>query len=341
MKKIAYFLISTIAIVIVLIYGKTLLIPFIFALLLWFLIRKVRHVIDKIEFVNDKIPSWFKNLFVSGIIIVIFSLVSKVILSNINQLALNYSTYENNVEIIITQFNELLNINLIEYLKTNASEFDFGKVLTEIFNSLSDLFGNAILIVIYTLFIFLEETNFDKKLKVALSPSDNYSEITNILNQIELSISNYIGMKSLVSLITGIISYFALLFIGIDSPLFWAFLIFILNFIPAIGSLVATIFPAIFCLLQFGGFKESLMVLSIVGATQLIIGNMIEPKLMGKTLNISPLVAIFALSFWGVLWGVTGMLISIPVTVIIVIICSHFEKTRPIAVMLSDKVKKS
>lgn len=76
-----------------------------------------------------------------------------------------------------------------------------------------------------------------------------------------------------------------------------------------------------------------------MGAIQLLVGNLIEPKLMGKTLNISPLVAIFALSFWGVLWGVTGMLISVPVTVIIVIICSHFEKTRSIAIMLSDKVK--
>lgn len=339
MKNTAYFFISAIAIVIILIYGKTLLIPFIFALLLWFLIRKIRHVIDRVDFICNKIPSWFKNLFVSGVIIVFLSLISKIILANINNLAQNYMSYEQNVELIISQLNETLNINLIEYLKTNAVEFDFGKVLKEIFNSVSELFGSALLIVIYALFIFLEESNFSNKLKSAFPNSEQYNDITDILSKIEHSISNYIGMKSLVSLITGIVSYIALMLIGIDSPLFWAFLIFILNFIPAVGSMVATLFPAMFCLLQFGGFTESLMVLGIVGATQLIIGNMIEPRLMGKTLNISPLVAIFALSFWGVLWGVTGMLISIPVTVMIVIICSHFEKTRPIAIMLSDKVK--
>ncbi len=339
MKNTAYFFISAIAIVIVLIYGKTLLIPFIFALLLWFLIRKVRHVIDKVDFICNKLPSWFKNLFVSGIIIVLLSLISKIILTNINNLANNYTAYENNVELIITQLNETLNINIIEYLKTNAAEFDFGKVLREIFNSVSELFGSALLIVIYALFIFLEETNFSKKLKAAATSSEKYNEITSILNQIEHSISNYIGLKTLVSLITGIVSYIALSFIGIDSPMFWAFLIFILNFIPTVGSMVATLFPAMFCLLQFGGFTESLMVLGIVGSIQLLIGNLIEPKVMGSSLNISPLVAIFALSFWGVLWGVTGMLISVPVTVIIVITCSHFEKTKSIAIMLSDKVK--
>ena len=339
MRNTAYFFISAIAIVIILIYGKTLLIPFIFALLLWFLIRKIRNVIDRVSFIKTKIPSWFKNIFVSGIMVFLLSLISKVILANINNLAQNYPSYESNVELIIAELNNTLNINIIEYLKTNAAEFDFGKVLGEIFNSVSDLFGSALLIVIYALFIFLEETNFSTKLKSAFPNSTQYNEITEILGKIEHSVSNYIGMKSLVSLITGIISYIALTFIGIDSPMFWAFLIFILNFIPAVGSMVATLFPAMFCLLQFGGFKESLMVLGIVGAIQLIIGNMIEPKLMGKTLNISPLVAIFALSFWGVLWGVTGMLISIPVTVIIVIICAQFPKTKPVAIMLSDKVR--
>lgn len=246
MKNTAYFFITIIAIVIILIYGQNLLIPFILALLLWFLIRKIRHVIDRLEFIREKVPSWIKNLLVSGIIIVLMSLISKVILNNINQIAQNYPSYEKNVESIILQLNEELNMNLIEYLKTNATEFDFGQVLKEIFNSLSDLLGNALLIVIYALFIFLEEANFDNKLQKALGSKEKYTDVTSILKQIEQSISNYIGMKSLVSLFTGIASYIALASIGIDSPMFWSFLIFILNFIPAVGSMIATLFPAIF-----------------------------------------------------------------------------------------------
>ena len=123
------------------------------------------------------------------------------------------------------------------------------------------------------------------------------------------------------------------------SPVFWAFLIFLLNFIPTIGSLIATTFPAVFALLQFGEFSYLVMVLVFVGLIQVAVGNVLEPKLMGNSLNISPLVAILSLTFWGAIWGVTGMFLSVPITVILVIIFSHFESTRPVAIMLSEKGK--
>ena len=136
---------------------------------------------------------------------------------------------------------------------------------------------------------------------------------------------------------TGVLSFFVLLLIGVDAPLFWAFLIFILNFIPTIGSLIATAFPAVFSMLQFGEFTPALMVLAFVGAIQIIVGNLIEPRLMGSSLNISPLVVFLTLALWGLIWGVTGMLLSVPITVILIIILSEFEGTRSLAIMLSQK----
>ena len=269
--------------------------------------------------------------------IAVFAFVSKLLMANINSLAKSYPLYEGNVEIMIAQLNELFQINLIEYFKTHATEFDFGSILQKIFESLSDLLGNAFIITIYALFIFLEEANFHKKLKAVFSDNDQFIQLSDILDKIEDSVSKYIGLKTFVSFITGLASYIALLFIGIDAPLFWAFLIFLLNFIPTIGSLIGTIFPVIFCLLQFGDLSHGLLVLGIVGAIQVVVGNLLEPKLMGNTLNISSFVAIFALSFWGALWGVTGMLLSIPITVIMVIVFSHFKSTKPIAIMLSEK----
>ena len=111
---------------------------------------------------------------------------------------------------------------------------------------------------------------------------------------------------------------------------------FLLNYIPTIGSLVGTVFPAIFSLIQFGEFTPFLIVLFSVGAVQLVVGNLIEPKLFGKSLNLSPLVTILSLALWGQIWGVTGMILSVPITVILVIVFSQFEKTRPIAIMLSE-----
>ncbi len=339
MKNTAYFFISIIAIVVTLIYGKFLLIPFVFALLLWFLVRKIRQTLNRIKFIKNTFPSWIKNLITSVIIISVFGLISKLLSTNINALSKSYPTYEANISIMIAQINELFQINLAEYLKAHVGEFDFGSVLKEIFKSLTDLLSNAFIIIIYALFIFLEEANFHNKLKLVFSNNDKYKEINGILEKIEKSVSQYIGLKTLVSVITGAASYIALLFIGIDAPLFWAFLIFLLNYIPTIGSLIGTLFPAVFCLLQFGDFNACLMVLGFVGTIQVIVGNILEPKLMGNSLNISPLVAIFALSIWGALWGITGMLLSVPITVVMVIIFAHFNPTKSIAIMLSEKGK--
>ncbi|NQX97430.1 MAG: AI-2E family transporter [Flavobacteriales bacterium] len=339
MKNTAYFFITATGIIITLIYGQSLLVPFVFALLLWFLVRKIRQLLDKIKFIRKYLPSWIKSLIPSIILITILGFISKLLSANINSLAKSYPIYEQNVEIMIAQLNEVFQINLIDYFKTHSGDFDFGIILKKIFKSLTDLLSNAFIIIIYALFIFIEETNFNSKLKAVFTQKNQYESLSNVLEKIEKSITSYIGLKTFVSFLTGLVSYIALLFIGIDAPLFWAFLIFLLNYIPTIGSLIGTLFPAVFCLLQFGEFTPSLLVLGIVGTIQVIVGNLLEPKLMGNSLNISSFVAIFALSFWGALWGITGMLLSVPITVIMVIVFSHFENTKPIAIMLSEKGK--
>jgi predicted PurR-regulated permease PerM len=123
---------------------------------------------------------------------------------------------------------------------------------------------------------------------------------------------------------------------GVDSPFFWALLMFLLNYIPTIGSLIATLFPAVFSLMQFGEYTPFLIILVGLGIIEWIIGNVIEPKLMGNSLNLSPLVTILALIVWGQIWGITGMLLSTPITVVMVIVFSQFEQTRSVAIMLSQ-----
>ncbi len=110
-----------------------------------------------------------------------------------------------------------------------------------------------------------------------------------------------------------------------------------LNYIPTIGSLLATSLPAIYSLFQFGDFNEFLFIMALVGSTQVLVGNIIEPKIMGNSLNISPLVSILALSFWGAIWGVTGMFLSVPVTVIMIILLAQIPSTRNFAVLLSER----
>lgn len=339
MNRIASIIITVIAVVITLIYGQQLLIPFVFALLLWFLVREIRNQLERIPFIKKAFPSWVKSVLTSVVILAILAGVSKILTTNINALAKSYPLYEKNINDIVLLINDTFSINLMEMIQSNARDFDFGAILGSILNSLTDILGNAFMILIYMLFIFLEEANFDTKLRAIFKDEKQYNQVAEILQKVGNSVTQYIGLKTLVSLITGVVSYIALLLIGIDSPAFWAFLIFMLNFIPTVGSLVATVFPALFCVLQFGDLFHGTITLVIVGAIQVIVGNLIEPKLMGNSLNLSSLVAIAALAFWGSIWGVTGMILSIPITVIIVIICSQFESTKAIAILLSEKGK--
>lgn len=337
MQKTAYALIVTVITIIALVYGKTLLIPLIFALLIWILIRGVRMVIDKNDWIRKFVPSWLKNLLTATLFFFVLVLISKVLMLSVTNLGSSYKTYEDNLRNSSIEINQVFNINVSKLLLDKSSSLDFSSILGTLFQSFSDILGSTLMIFLYALFILLEEAHFGRKMKLVFSKEGEYERFSAVLLAIEKSVTRYLGFKTLVSILTGFLSYIALFYIGVDSPLFWSFLIFMFNYIPTIGSLVGTFFPALFCILQFGEFSQCFTVLGVVGLIQLFIGNIVEPKVMGNSLNISSLVAIMALALWGSLWGITGMMLSIPITVILIIILSQIEQTKGIAILLSDK----
>lgn len=335
LDRIAYTLVASIAIVVVLIYLKSILIPFVFAVIVWFLIREVKVLINRSRFGAEKLPNWIKNLVAFAAILGVIVVVSKLLANNVEQMSHSLPQYQANVEEVVAQINEVANIDLEQELRAYSGEADFSGVIRDVFNSLSAAVGEIFMVILYVLFLMGEERMLPIKFRKLYQDKESYKSAREVVDDINESIGRYLSMKTLVSLITGTLSYIALLIIGIDFPMFWAILIFLLNYIPTIGSLVATLFPAFMALLQFGEPTPALIVLVTVGGIQMIIGNYIEPRLMGRTLNISALVVLLALAFWGVIWGVTGMFLSVPVTVILIILFSRFPSTRAIAVLLS------
>ncbi|HIA05648.1 MAG TPA: AI-2E family transporter [Flavobacteriales bacterium] len=338
-SKIAYTLISFLAAIIILSYGKNLIMPFILALFIWLLIKEIKKAMNKIGFVRRKFPSWLLSVIASVFMFLVLGFVTELLVYNIKALSHSSASYAANLDKMANMINDTFDINLRSLLGDYATDLDFAFILSTVVNSLTDILGNAFLIALYVLFLLIEESIFSAKLKAIFPESDRFERVDGIVRKIENAVTDYIGLKTLVSLITGVLSYIVLLILGIDSPVFWAFLIFLLNFIPTIGSLIATLFPAIYALLQFGELTPFVLVLSLVGLVQIIVGNILEPKIMGNALNISSLVAILSLSFWGWLWGITGMILSIPITVMIVIVFAQFPGTRPIAILLSGKGK--
>lgn len=320
-----------------LVYGEPILVPFVIALLIWFIVKKMRNLLDKSAFIRRYIPKWIKNGIASIIIFGAIFLIGKMLTSNIQNLANSYNQYIINIESVALKINEIFKIDLTKEITSFVLQFDFSSHLQSLFNSLSEILGNMIMIIFYVVFLFIEESLFQNKIKLITNSEENYTKIIGILSKIDKSMSSYISLKSLVSLLTSVLSFFILLSVGIDSPLFWAFLIFIFNFIPSIGSILGTLLPALFSLIQFGEFVPALVILFGVGGVNVLVGSLVEPKLMGNTLNISPLVAILSLALWGSIWGIIGMLLSVPITVAMIIIFSQFPNTRPIAILLSER----
>ena len=324
--------------VVVLIYAQSIIIPFILAILFWFLIRVIKKLLLRVNLFSH-FPKWLLSLFSTIVLMGFLALIITLISNNIQQLSNSLPEYETNVSKIADSINERFDIDLFTMMSDYAKDMNFGGLLSSLFSALTGLFGSAFTVLLYLVFLLLEERIFPEKLKAMYPDKERYNHINSLVEKIDHSIGNYVALKTVTSLTTGLLSYFALLFIGIDAPLFWAFLIFILNFIPTVGSLIATLFPTIFAILQFGEFTPGLIVLAIIGSIQIIVGNFIEPRLMGNTLNISPLVVFLTLAIWGVMWGITGMLLSVPITVILIIIMSEFPGTRPFAILLSSQGK--
>jgi predicted PurR-regulated permease PerM len=329
-----YIFLSVAALVLVLIYAQSIILPFIISLLFWIMIRIIRSLFLKIGFMN-RLPVGVITILSTIVFLSLAALIVVLLSSNIQQLSQALPGYEENIDKITTAINSTFGIDVMSMLNEFVQDARFTNILTQTISALTGLFGDTFMVMLYLLFLLLEEHTFSRKLNSMYPDKTKREHMGVMIKKIDSSISYYLGIKTMISLMTGAASYIVLLIIGVEAPLFWAFLIFILNYIPTIGSLVATLFPTIFALFQFGEFTPALLIVTIVSGIQLLFGNLIEPRVMGNSLNISPLVVFLTLALWGLIWGIAGMLLSVPITVMLIIVMSEFEGTRPIAILLS------
>jgi predicted PurR-regulated permease PerM len=198
--------------------------------------------------------------------------------------------------------------------------------------SIGTAFG---MVMVYMIFIFIEQWTFPKKLKALFPSQRQFSKMSFIIRSIDSHMKKYIAVKTWVSFLQGFSSYILFMALGIDFAVIWAFIVFILNYIPTIGSIVAAALPALYAFALSGDLRVPLLSLAGSVAINFVFGNIMDTKMMGKTLNLSTMAILFNLVFWGMLWGPAGMFFSVPILTMAFIACAQFDKTRWIAVLLS------
>ncbi len=325
--------------ILLLIYGQDLIIPFVLALILWFIIKEIRELLQRSAWIKEKVPSMVLTFGSFILVCLVLGWASNLLAQNLLTLSKELAKHQGDLSRLETLLQDYIGADYQQQLKSYLGNLNFAAILEPIINTFFNMIGDAVMILLYLVFIILEEQIFRKKLHALYPDKEDYQRTREILAKIDRSLGKYIGLKSLISLITAVCSYIVLLMYNVEAPVFWAGLIFVLNFIPTIGSLIATLFPVLFALVQYGDVGLSLQLTLALGVIQVIMGNILEPKIMGDSLNISALVVILSLSIWGAIWGVTGMILSVPITVSMAIIFAAFPKTKKIAILLSENAE--
>jgi predicted PurR-regulated permease PerM len=181
-----------------------------------------------------------------------------------------------------------------------------------------------------------EKVSFPNRITLAFG-SDQEGRIMGVVDSISQAIGRYIAVKTLVSAMAGVLSYAVLALFGLEFAATWGILIFLFNFIPYLGSLIAVSLPVILSFVQFDEvWKGIVIAIALVGIQQ-IIGFYIEPRLTGRRLDVSPLLVVLSLVFWGVVWGIVGMILAVPLLVVTKIILDSIKETKPIATLISNQ----
>jgi AI-2 transport protein TqsA len=315
--------------------GRSFLLPWVIALLIWNLLNTLNNAIQRLPLFEKYLPSivslFLSFMLVSGLIWGLVSIVS----SNVNEVISASARYQESFKHLMGQLNQKLLSQVLSNFDKMIDEVNFQKIVLNIYAGFTSITSSAVLIALYVSFLFVEQTVFDQKLALLLPSAHRRKVAKKLMARTIRDTQTYLGLKTLMGLLTALFSWVIMTWIGLDFSEFWALLIFFLNYIPNIGAIIATLFPALLALIQFQTWMPFVLMTSGLVTVQFILGNIIEPRYLGRSLNLSPLVILFALGLWGAIWGVVGMFLSVPITVMMIILFAHFPTTRPIAVLLS------
>ncbi len=315
--------------------GSGFLIPLTLAMLVFVLISAVSDRMTRITIRGHGAPPWLGYLV--GSVVVFFGMFAVVYVlgSQATQFGRALSSYETQLDGAMARISGLIGADLAAFIRINLIQIDLSRLAVSAFGGARSFLNTVLLICLYVAFMIAERAMLAQKLQLITHDETLRHEIATITRAVSVSLQRYVGVKVFISAATALISYAVFRLLELEFAETWAVLTFALNFIPSIGSILAVILPSLVALLQFDSVTPFLIVAFGCGSIQFLIGNFLDPALTGKTLNISSLAVILALTFWSAIWGIIGAFLSVPLTVCLLIVFAQVPATRPIAVLFS------
>jgi predicted PurR-regulated permease PerM len=266
-----------------------------------------------------------------------------VVFSSVRSILTLYPRYEKrltDIYLALAEFFELTYDDQLSFFQNIWAQIGIRSRIQLVTFSMSSTFisflRNALLVVLFMVFLLFEAVFFRKKLERAFE-GKMAGQIRKIGSDMMRQISRYLSIKFIISLVTGAVVAVALWLVGLEFAIVWGVLQFVLNFIPILGSIVLGVGASLFALMQFWPNPQPIILVAIIMlAANIIIGNILEPKIMGDNLGLSPIVILIALMLWGFLWGFAGMVLAVPMMVTIKIICENVPYLEPVSILLGS-----
>ncbi|MFI4998438.1 MAG: AI-2E family transporter [Reyranellales bacterium] len=318
-----------------LVAGRGLLLPFVLGLALWYMVDALADAIERPRIGPFKVPRPLALVAAFCLMGGLVWIVGRTIGRNVSAVAAAAPTYEIRLQRLIDQGTRLVGIEHSPTLGQLFDRMSLADTLSDLAAAAASVVSVAGIVLIYAGFLFVEQIHFRRKLENMFIGSERRARVRSVLGLIDRDIRVYIRIKTALAVATSALAYLVMAWVGVDFAAFWAVMVFFFYYIPTVGSILAIVAPALLALVQFDHLTPFLVVLLVIGTIQLVMANVIEPAIMGRSLNLSPLVVIVSLVVWGTIWGVVGMFLCVPIMVVLLIVLAHFESTRPVAVLLS------
>jgi len=269
------------------------------------------------------------------IAVVVLGAVTFVVADNAGTFIGKLSAYEPKLNALIASLAPRLGDRAPQTIDQIVGQLDPAPYLGTVAQALQGFASAAVLVLIYLGFLIASRHAFDRKMVRLFNEREERQEALAVFVRVRNGIERYLWIQTVTGAIIAVAAFALMAAIGLEDAFFWAFLIFVLNYVPIVGAVVAILLPALFALVQFPGLAPAAAVLLGLFAITFLVGNILLPRMQGDSLNMDPLVVLMSLGFWGAIWGLPGMFLSTPLTVLVMVILAQFEGSRWIAVLLS------
>ncbi|TNF64800.1 MAG: AI-2E family transporter [Rhodobacteraceae bacterium] len=332
---VALVIIAFAVVLFLLVQARFILICLAVAIMLFSLTSDAINFIARARIGVLRIPNWLATVTAVVLISTALIVLTSLILSQVNTILSTTLAYAERVPQAVASlfawlgpeaetaiFNAVSSVNVSGYLRSAAGQA-------------GGLMQGTVLVILFVGFLFSERIWFGTKLTNLLKNEARAEEVSMIISSIMHRVNYYLLVKTVISVVTGAMTWVVAELFGLDLALAIGIMTFILNYIPNIGSIVATVAAALMAYVQLGDPAITAGLFLALAVIQFVNGNIIDPILMGRTLRLSTFGIIVSLAFWAALWGIAGMFLAVPIMVGIMIACSHVEGLRPVAILLS------